>query len=95
MAKVAARASMLPEQTIVIALGDNIYYEGFPRKEAGQQEWTDDQLESISYLDAQLKVAEVSGASLYLVPGNHDWFWHRDHHEFGVVIVGHTKTITE
>jgi hypothetical protein len=74
MAKVAARASMLPEQTIVIALGDNIYYEGFPRKEAGQQEWTDDQLDSISYLDAQLKVAEVSGASLYLVPGNHDWY---------------------
>ncbi|MDE0931592.1 MAG: hypothetical protein OSA77_12940, partial [Halioglobus sp.] len=37
MAKIAARASTLAERTIVIALGDNIYYEGFPRKEAGQQ----------------------------------------------------------
>ena len=74
MAKVAARASQFSDRTTVIALGDNIYYQGFPRKEVGQQEWTDDQLESISYLDAQLKVAEVSGASLYLVPGNHDWY---------------------
>jgi hypothetical protein len=31
-------------------------------------------LESISYLDAQLKIASVSGAALYLVPGNHDWY---------------------
>ncbi len=73
MARVAARASLIPERTIVIALGDNIYIKGFPRKEGGQQEWTDDQLESISYLDAQLKISDVSGASLYLVPGNHDW----------------------
>ena len=74
MAMVAARASQFPNRTTVIALGDNIYYQGFPRKEVGQKEWTEDQLESISYLDAQLKVAEVSGASLYLVPGNHDWY---------------------
>ena len=74
MAKVAARASQFPDRTTVIALGDNIYYQGFPRKEVGQQEWTEDQLESISYLDAQLRVAKVSGASLYLVPGNHDWY---------------------
>ena len=74
MAKVAARASMLRTEPLSSLLVIIFTIEGFPRKEAGQQEWTDDQLESISYLDAQLKVAEVSGASLYLVPGNHDWY---------------------
>ena len=73
LAQVAARASLLPDRTVVVALGDNIYMTGYPQKEAGQQEWTEDQKESISFLEAQLKVADVSGASLYLVPGNHDW----------------------
>ena len=46
----------------------------YPNKEEGQQDFDEDQLESISYLDAQLKIASVSGAALYLVPGNHDWY---------------------
>lgn len=73
LAQVAARASTLSDRTVIVALGDNIYMRGYPHKKEGQQDWTDSQKESISFLDAQLKVAVVSGASLYLVPGNHDW----------------------
>ena len=74
MAAVAERASISPSKTAIMALGDNIYMEGFPKMEDGQTEWTEEQLESISYLDSQLKVAKESGAALYLVPGNHDWY---------------------
>jgi hypothetical protein len=74
MARVAERASLSPEKTLVVALGDNIYMRGYPRKEEGQQEWDEDQLESISFLESQLKVASESGATMFLVPGNHDWY---------------------
>ncbi len=74
MAAVAARASLSPAKTAIVALGDNIYMQGYPHKDEGQTEWDEGQLESISYLDAQLEVAKRSGARLYLVPGNHDWY---------------------
>lgn len=74
MAKVAERASVSPEKTLVLALGDNIYMRGYPMKEPGQLDWDEDQLESISFLDSQLKVARESGATMFLVPGNHDWY---------------------
>ncbi len=74
MARVAQRASISPDRTAVVALGDNIYMQGYPQKEEGQQDWDEGQLESISFLDAQLKVAVESGASMYFVPGNHDWY---------------------
>lgn len=74
MAKVAGRASISPDKTLVVALGDNIYMRGYPTLEEGQNEWDEDQLESISFLDSQLKVATDSGASMFLVPGNHDWY---------------------
>ena len=74
MAKVAERASISPAKTLVLALGDNIYMQGYPQKEADQNNWDEDQLESISYLDSQLKVAKESGATMFLVPGNHDWY---------------------
>ena len=74
LSKIAQRASIAPAKTAVVALGDNIYFSGYPNKEEGQQSFDEDQLESISYLDAQLKIASVSGAPLYLVPGNHDWY---------------------
>ncbi|MEH6548971.1 MAG: metallophosphoesterase [Pseudomonadales bacterium] len=74
MAKVAERASISPEKTVVIALGDNIYMQGYPQKEEGQEDWDEDQLESISFLESQLKVAKVSNAQMFLVPGNHDWY---------------------
>lgn len=73
LAKVAKRAGISPEKSAVVALGDNIYFMGYPNKDDDQEEFDKDQLKSISYLDAQLKVAQVSGAPLYLVPGNHDW----------------------
>ncbi|MFT5482581.1 MAG: hypothetical protein ACI9GW_001232 [Halieaceae bacterium] len=74
MTRVAARAGISPDKTVVVALGDNIYMSGYPQKESGQESWDEGQLESISYLDAQLKVAEESGATMFLVPGNHDWY---------------------
>jgi len=74
MARVARRASISPEKTLVVALGDNIYMQGYPQLEEGQADWNEDQLESISFLDAQLKVASESGATMFLVPGNHDWY---------------------
>lgn len=74
LSKIAQRASIAPDKTAVVALGDNIYFSGYPAKEEGQQEFDDGQLESISYLDAQLKIATTSGVPLYLVPGNHDWY---------------------
>lgn len=74
MRKAAERASISPEKTAIVALGDNIYMKGYPQKEPGQEEWDEDQLKSISYLDAQLKLAQETGAALYLVPGNHDWY---------------------
>ncbi len=74
LAKIAERASIDPGKTAVIALGDNIYYRGYPEKEDGEAEFDQGQLESISYLDAQLQIARVSGAPMFLVPGNHDWY---------------------
>jgi len=74
MVKVAERAAISPDKTAIVALGDNIYMRGYPRKDDGQQDWDEGQLESISFLDAQLKVAKQSGADLYFVPGNHDWY---------------------
>lgn len=74
LARIAERASISPEKTVVVALGDNIYMRGYPRKEPGQAEWDEDQLESIGFLDSQLKVARASGANMFLVPGNHDWY---------------------
>jgi hypothetical protein len=74
MAKVARRASISPDKTLVVALGDNIYMQGYPQKEQGQTQWDEDQLESISFLESQLRVARESGATLFLVPGNHDWY---------------------
>ncbi|MFK7730085.1 MAG: metallophosphoesterase [Pseudomonadales bacterium] len=72
--KMSERALISPEKTAAVALGDNIYYMGYPNKETGQKEWDESQLESIEHLDAQLKVAKVSGARFYFVPGNHDWY---------------------
>lgn len=72
--KIAARAKLSPDKTAMVALGDNIYYFGYPEKESDQDEWDKGQLEDISHLDAQLKLSTETGAPLYLVPGNHDWY---------------------
>jgi hypothetical protein len=70
---VAERASIAPGKTAVVALGDNIYYTGYPRLEEGQRAFDEDQLEKVSRLDAQLEIARRSGAQLFILPGNHDW----------------------
>ncbi len=72
--KMSTRALISPRKTAAVALGDNIYYMGFPNMEGSQTEWNEDQLESIEHLDAQLQMAKVSGARFYFVPGNHDWY---------------------
>lgn len=63
-----------PDTTSVIMLGDNIYTRGYPVREEGQAEFTPDQLALIDRLDAQLQIARHSGAELFVVPGNHDWY---------------------
>ncbi len=67
-------ASQSPAKTTVLALGDNIYYRGYPVLEEGEQSYDEDQLEDISHLNAQLMVAKGSGAQLVMLPGNHDWY---------------------
>ncbi|MCX2982998.1 hypothetical protein EYC98_19215 [Halieaceae bacterium IMCC14734] len=74
MKKVAERASVSPDKSLVLALGDNIYMRGYPMKARGQLDWDEGQLKSISFLDSQLRVARESGAAMFLVPGNHDWY---------------------
>jgi hypothetical protein len=72
--KIIERAKIIPEKTTIIALGDNIYMAGYPRLEGEQTEFDQGQLESISFLDAQLEAAKQSGAKMFFVPGNHDWY---------------------
>ncbi len=72
--KVITRASLFPEKTSVIMLGDNIYPSGFPNKKADQQAFTAEQVKHISFLQAQLQVSKQSGAEMFVTPGNHDWY---------------------
>ncbi len=74
LARSAERAALAPDKTTVLLLGDNIYYRGFPRKDDDQAEYTEKQRALIQRLDAQLRIAEASGAELYVLPGNHDWY---------------------
>lgn len=74
LAKAIVRAKLSPDKTSVIMLGDNIYPSGFPNKTAEQQSFNDGQLKQISYLTAQLQIAKQSGAEMFMVPGNHDWY---------------------
>ncbi len=72
--KAVERAEQAPDKTSTVMLGDNIYYFGFPNKEAGQTEFTEAQREEIRYLEAQLEIAKRSGSEMFVVPGNHDWY---------------------
>ncbi|WP_286272890.1 metallophosphoesterase [Thalassotalea hakodatensis] len=72
--KAVEHAEKSPEKTAVIMLGDNIYPSGFPNKLPEQQVFTSKQLKHISFLEAQLQIAKQSGAEMFIVPGNHDWY---------------------
>lgn len=61
-----AQASVAPERTIVVFLGDNVYPGGVPAE--GAAEWAD----SRRRLEAQVK-AIPPGVRGIFVPGNHDW----------------------
>lgn len=67
-------ASESPENTTVIMLGDNIYMQGYPNLEQGETKFSTEQKLVIDRLNAQLLISERSGAELFLVPGNHDWY---------------------
>ena len=74
LALTAELASELPNKTTVMMLGDNIYLSGFPNLDEGETRYSADQMLLIDTLNAQLQIAARSGAELFLVPGNHDWY---------------------
>ena len=74
LALTAELASEMPNKTTVVMLGDNIYLAGFPNLDEGDTRYSPDQMLLIDTLDAQLQIAARSGAELFLVPGNHDWY---------------------
>jgi hypothetical protein len=57
----------LDARTTIIYLGDNLYKHGLP----------DDQTlgynEAKAVLDSQLSIADGTPATIYMIPGNHDW----------------------
>lgn len=61
-----AQASVAPERSVIVFLGDNVYPEGIPPE--GDAEWAD----ARRRLDAQVE-AVPAGARALFVPGNHDW----------------------
>jgi hypothetical protein len=61
-----AQASVSPERTIIVFLGDNVYPGGIPAE--GAAEWAD----ARRRLESQVR-AIPPGARGIFVPGNHDW----------------------
>jgi hypothetical protein len=60
-------ASKVPEKTLVVFLGDNIYPEGMPEKgDSGRAE-------AERRLLAQTEAVKKSGARGFFIAGNHDW----------------------
>ena len=51
-----------------------LHFFGYPNLDEEQTEYDPEQLESIDRLNAQLQISKHSGAELFLVPGNHDWY---------------------
>lgn len=62
-----AWAAAMPEKTVVIFLGDNVYPTGLPAENVPQRR------EAEQRLLRQLQAAKASGASGIFIPGNHDW----------------------
>lgn len=62
----AAQASVAPQRTIIVFLGDNVYPGGIPAE--GAAEWAD----ARRRLEAQVQTVPA-GARAIFIPGNHDW----------------------
>jgi len=61
------KAALLPEKTVNIFLGDNIYPQGFnPGSDAENEN-------SIRRIDEQIKIMKNSRTEGIFIPGNHDW----------------------
>lgn len=67
LAALQAWAAEIPEKTVLIFLGDNIYPRGLPAENVPQR------AEAEQRLLRQLQAVKVSGARGIFVPGNHDW----------------------
>ncbi len=64
---VESNASLKPDSTLIIFLGDNIYPNGLPdQNEPGRGEYE-------RRLDEQINSIVYSGAHGIFIPGNHDW----------------------
>ena len=61
-------AKILPDKTLIIFLGDNIYPKGMPDAEDSSA-----RREAERRLRAQVSVVQESGACGLFLPGNHDW----------------------
>jgi len=61
-----AQASVAPDRTMIVFLGDNVYPGGIP--EEGAAEWAD----ARRRLEAQVKAIPPGVRGIFL-PGNHDW----------------------
>jgi hypothetical protein len=57
----------LDSKTTVLYLGDNLYTFGLPDEQHVKFE------EAKSILYAQVRIADGTGAQVYMIPGNHDW----------------------
>lgn len=64
----AARQTVpFDEKTTVVFLGDNLYRHGLPDDQAL------DYAKYRAVLDSQIAIADGTPASVYFIPGNHDW----------------------
>jgi hypothetical protein len=59
-------ASEIPDRTLVVFLGDNVYEHGVPVDESAKRS-------ALARLDAQVHAVRTSGARGLFIPGNHDW----------------------
>jgi len=57
----------LDKKTTVLFLGDNLYTYGLPDEQHVKFE------EAKGILYAQVRIADGTGAKVYMIPGNHDW----------------------
>lgn len=62
-----AAGRVIPQKTTVVYLGDNIYPHGMGLSGSSEE------LETQKILQSQYEPMRAAGASVYFIPGNHDW----------------------